>query len=68
MSKNFIPTAKITPHLETVYISQEAKAFIREMASDHGVPMVAIVDDMVNFCKAYAPKKRPNALHTTENN
>lgn len=48
--------------LETVYITKESKRWIKEQSATHNVSMVAVLDEMVNFCKANAVVKRPNVL------
>ena len=48
MTKKFSP--KKTPELESVYVSTESKAWIKDQAKANNVSMVAIVDEMVAVC------------------
>ena len=48
--------------LDTVYITKEAKQWVKEQSTTHNVSMVAVLDEMVNFCKANAVATRPNIL------
>ena len=48
--------------LESVYITKESKQWIKEQATTHNVSMVAVLDEMVTFCKANAVATRPNVL------
>ena len=60
MTQEFNP--KKTEPLETVYVSADAKEWIKTQALSHDVSMVAIVDEMVKVCTQFTGYKRPNIL------
>ena len=60
MTREFLPRPPMP--LESVYITHESKEWIRQQANIHKVSMVAVIDEMVDFCKEHEAKRRPNIL------
>lgn len=62
----FIIDSTPKPTLEVVYISHEAKEWIRQQSKETGASMVKVVDEMMKFCQTNQPTRRPNVLHAED--